>query len=66
MGRPHAYFIYLHGFIDDTLHTAESPLNQSISTPTVLILDNVTSLNGLVRHLRKCESAEKQRCCGGK
>lgn len=58
MRHSHAYFIYLDGFIDDAPYTAELPLNQSVSTPSVLILSNVTSLNGLVRHLKKCESAE--------
>lgn len=32
MGPPHAYFIYLYGFIDEAPYTAESPLNQSVST----------------------------------
>lgn len=57
--------MYLNGFIDDATYTAELPLHQSVSTPTVLILTNVTSLNGLVRNLRKCESAENRRCYAG-
>lgn len=57
---------HLPGFIDDTPHRAKSPLNQGVSAPTVLILGNVISLNGLVRHRRKYESAEKQKVLWGK